>query len=75
MRSILSLSLPLYQKKKIQEKAKKVNKTISNYILSALNLLDELISEDELLQMSKKAEKDYREGKTKKLESLGNLMQ
>lgn len=74
MRSILSLSLPQEQRKELESRAKKANKTLSAYVLDALAIMKELISEEELLAMAKEAEKDYKKGKTKKLESLADLM-
>jgi len=74
MRSVLSISLPEETKKEIQRRAKKANKTTSEYIIQIIQLEKSLISEDELLKMSKDAEKDYKAGKTKKLKSLSDLM-
>ena len=39
-----------------------------------VELEKQLISEDELVKMSKKAEKDYKSGKTKKMKNLADLM-
>jgi len=74
MRSVLSVSLPEDKKKEIEERAKKANKSTSAYIIYVVDLEKQLISEDDLVKMSKKAEKDYKEGKTKKLKSLADLM-
>lgn len=74
MRSILSISLPEEKKKEIEKRAKKANKSTSSYIISIFELEKSLITEDELVKMAKKAEKDYKSGKTKKLNSLGDLM-
>lgn len=74
MRSVLSVSLPEDKKKEIEERAKKANKSTSAYIIYVVDLEKQLISEDELVKMSKKAEKDYKKGKTKKLKSLADLM-
>ena len=74
MRSILSVSLPADKKKEIEERAKKANKSTSSYIMYVVELEKQLISEDELVKMSKKAEKDYKSGKTKKLKNLADLM-
>ncbi|MDA1060238.1 MAG: hypothetical protein O3B47_00395 [bacterium] len=74
MRAVLSISLPVEKKKEIEERAKKMNQSTSAYIIRVFELEKSLISEDELLQMANKAEKDYREGKTKKLGSLADLM-
>lgn len=74
MRSILNISLPEEKKRMIRTRAKKANKSISAYILYAISLEESLISEDELLVMSENAEKNYKEGKTKELTSLADLM-
>lgn len=74
MRSILSISLPADKKKEIEERAKKANKTTSSYIIHVMELEKSLISEDELVEMAIKAERDYKAGKAKKLESLKDLM-
>lgn len=74
MRAILNISMPLAEKKKIEKRAKKAKKTVSAYILYALQLEQSLIQEDELIEIIKQAEKDHREGKTKKLRSLEDLM-
>ncbi|MBU1151756.1 hypothetical protein KJ632_02920 [Patescibacteria group bacterium] len=74
MRSILSISLPAEKKKEIEKRAKKAKKSTSAYIIHVLALEKSLISEDELVKMAKKAEKDYKTGKTKKLNSLADLI-
>lgn len=75
MRSILSISLPEEKKKEIERRAKKADQTTSAYIIRIVELEKNLISEDELVEMAKKAEKDYESEKTKKLTSLSALMQ
>lgn len=74
MRSILSLSIPQKERKELEERAKKANKTLSAYVLDSLALIQEMISDEELLQMAKQARRDYKTGKTKKLRSLEDLM-
>lgn len=74
MRAILNISLPEQEKEEIEKRAKKSGKTISGYILYTVKLAETLISEDELLAMAKRAEEDYRAGKTKALKSLADLM-
>ena len=74
MRAILSVSLPSEKKKEIEERAKKTHKSTSAYIIYVVELEKQLISENELIKMSKKAEKDYKSGKTKKLKSLADLI-
>jgi predicted DNA-binding protein len=74
MRSILTISLPAGKKALLTKRAKKAGKTVSGYILSIIELEEQLISEDDLLAMAVRAEKDYRAGKTKILKSLNELM-
>lgn len=74
MRSVLSISLPASKKKEIEERARKSNQSTSSYILRVVELEQKLISEDEILQMAKSAELNYKLGKTKKLKSLADLM-
>lgn len=74
MRSVLTVSLPPQVKADIEARAKKAEKTVSSYIIYTVELEKKLISEDELVKMARKAEKDYKSGKTKKLASLADLM-
>lgn len=74
MRSILSISIPAEKKKEIEQRAKKACKSTSGYIIQIFELEKSFISEDELMRMAHKAEKDYKEGKTKKLASLADLI-
>lgn len=74
MRAILNISMPIAEKKKIEKRAKKAKKTVSAYILYALQLEQSLIQEDELIEIIKQAEKDHVKGNTKKLRSLEDLM-
>lgn len=74
MRSILNISLPTEKKEEIIKRAKKANKSTSAYILHMFELEKNLISEDELVKIANKAEKDYKEGKTKSLQTLEDLM-
>jgi len=74
MRSVLSVSLPQKIKREIKERAKKSNKTVSAYFLDIFELEKILISEEELSNAAIQAERDYKAGKTKKLESLFDLM-
>lgn len=73
MRSILSISLPEEKKREIEKRAKKANQTTSSYIIRIVELEKSLISEEELIKMATRAEKDYRAGKTKRLTSLTDL--
>ncbi|MBU2523658.1 hypothetical protein KKG71_00495 [Patescibacteria group bacterium] len=74
MRSILSISLPPNKKKDIEGRAKKANMTLSAYIMYTVELEKQLIGEDELVKRAKRAELDYKNGKTKELRSLADLM-
>ena len=74
MRSILNISLPAEKKRAIERRAKKAGKSGSAYVLYSLELEQSLISEDELLEIIREGEKEYREGKAKKLKSLADLM-
>ncbi len=74
MRSILSISLPKEKKLEIEARARKSNQSTSAYIVRIVELEKSLISEAEVIEASKKAENDYKNGKTKKLKSLKNLM-
>jgi len=74
MRSVLAISIPAPEKETLEERAKKARKTVSAYVLDALNLMEQLISEDELVAMAKTAEKNYKKGKTKELKSLADLI-
>jgi len=73
MRSILSVSLSEEKKREIEARAKKAKQTVSGYIIRIVELEKKLISENELIKMAKKAEKDYRTGKSKRLKSLADL--
>jgi uncharacterized protein (DUF1778 family) len=74
MRAILNISLPEDMKKVIERRAKKAQKSVSAYILYTVELEQSLIQEEQLINMAKKAEKDYKEKKTFKLKSLTDLM-
>lgn len=74
MRSVLSISVPEERKKQIMRRAKKAGMNVSAYILYALDFEENLISEDELYESLKLAEKEHAEGKTKVLGSLADLM-
>lgn len=74
MRSILNISLQPGKKKEIEDRAQKANMTVSGYILYAVQLEEDLISEDELLEMARRAERDYKTAKTKQLKSFADLV-
>jgi predicted DNA-binding protein len=74
MRSVLSISVPPDVKKQIQQKAKKAGKTVSEYLIRIFKREESLISEDDLLEIAERARKQHKEGKTKRLRSLEDLM-
>ncbi|MDD4900942.1 MAG: hypothetical protein PHS62_02395 [Patescibacteria group bacterium] len=75
MREILTLSLPQSATKIIKKRVEKRGfSTVSGYIQYLLDADDELISAEELLKMTKKAERDYKKGKVYKLKSVSDLM-
>ena len=74
MRAILNVSLPPEKKKAIEERAKQANKTVSAYIIYAVELEQQMISEDELVEMAKEAQERYDRGEAKVLKSLEDLL-
>lgn len=74
MRSVLTISLPEDKKKLIQIRALKMGKSLSAYILHAVDTESLLINEDQVVKIGKKAKKDYQEKKTKVLKSFSELM-
>lgn len=48
--------------------------SVSSYVLYTIDMEQKMISEDEILEMAERAEKDYKAGKTKVLRSLADLM-
>lgn len=74
MRQVLSISVSPEEKKRILARAKKSGRNVSAYILYALEVENDLISEDELLARCKRARINYKDGDTKELSSLADLM-
>ena len=75
MRTVLNLSLPPKTAQVIKRQAKKRGfTTTSEYLRFLLSLDTELISADELLRMSRQADRDYRAGKLKKFSSLAKFL-
>jgi len=75
MREVLTLSLPQKTTKIIKKRVEERGfSTVSGYIQYLLETDDELISVEELLKMAKRAESDYKKGRTKKLKSALDLM-
>ncbi|MEK6616486.1 MAG: hypothetical protein AABZ32_10310 [Bacteroidota bacterium] len=74
-RAILNISIPSETKKAVERRARKSKKTVSAYVLHALQLEQSLIQESEILASVKQVESDYKAGKTKVLRSLADLME
>jgi uncharacterized protein (DUF1778 family) len=74
MRAILNISLPEEKKKQIQERAKNSGQSVSAYILHAVEVEQQIISEAQLLKMAKRAKKDFKSGETQEVSSLAELM-
>lgn len=75
MRSVINISLPEDEAKVIKDRAKKAGfDSVSGYVRSLLALDEELISEEELLAMSRQADKEYKSGKIIKAKSLASLL-
>jgi len=74
MRAIINISVPAEKKTQIQERANKAGMTVSAYILNAIAIEQEMISEEDLIKMAKKAEKNYKAGNMKQLTSLTDLL-
>ena len=70
----MNISISPEKKEIIEQRARKAGKTVSAYILYTVDLVDQMISEDELVQIAKKAKKNYEKGRTKELRSLADLM-
>lgn len=74
MRSLLTISLPPDRVAALKKKAKKRGVSVSYYVRMVLEHEESIISEEQLIARCKEAEKNYREGKTKVLRSLTDLM-
>lgn len=74
MRSVLTISVPSEKEKFIRSRAKRMKKTLSSYFLYAIELEQQLISEEEILAMATKADAEYKRGATKELQSLKDLI-
>lgn len=74
MRAIIAISMPAKKRDELKNSAKKAKKSVSGYVLEMFELMKQFISEDDLLEMTKKAEINYKKGKTKELKSLADLM-
>lgn len=75
MREILSLSLPKMTVAEVKRRAKKRGfKSASEYVRYLVDLDEGLISPEQLLVMSKRADKEYRAGKLKEYKSLSKIL-
>ena len=74
MRATMTISLPEEIKQQLLKKARQEKITVSALILRALKHEETLISEKDILKLSKKAKNDYQKGKTKPLKSLADLL-
>lgn len=75
MRQVLSISMPAQL---ITEVKKRIEKrgysSISDYIKHLIKEDDGCMTDDEILKAAKDAEREYKQGKLKKLKSLDELM-
>ena len=76
MRQVLSISLPGDVIKNIKKRVKNEGfNSVSEYFKYLFKMdTEDVISEKELLISAKQAEKDYKKGKLKKLNSLSDLI-
>lgn len=74
MREIITISLPAKTRQMLKKRLKKRGfKGASEYVRYLLEQDEDVISQDELLVMAKKAEKDYKDGKLKSYRSLADI--
>jgi Arc/MetJ-type ribon-helix-helix transcriptional regulator len=74
MRKVLSISITDTLEKEIKQRTKQRGfSSVSDYIKSLLIVDEDLISEEELLEISKKARKDFKNGNIIKAKSLADL--
>jgi Arc/MetJ-type ribon-helix-helix transcriptional regulator len=74
MRKVLSISITDTLEKEIKQRTKQRGfNSVSDYIKSLLVVDEDLISEEELLEISKRAREDYKNGKLIKAKSLADL--
>lgn len=75
MRTILNLSLPPKIAISVKKRAKQHGfSSVSEYIRFLLEMDTDLISVEDILKMGRKAEREYRSGKIKQLNSLADLL-
>lgn len=75
MRKIINISLPEEIAKKVKSRAKTAGfRSVSGYFKSLVEMDQNLISEDELLEMVKEADREYKKGTLKECKSLYDLI-
>lgn len=74
MRSHITLSLPEDILHSLKKKAGKAGVTTNAFICRLIEQDLEIISEEELIQIIKRAESNYKEGKTMILKSFDDLL-
>ncbi|MFA5729949.1 MAG: hypothetical protein WC938_01860 [Candidatus Paceibacterota bacterium] len=75
MRKVLSISTTEAIEKKAKRNAKKNGfSTVSEYVNYLFSMNDDMISEEELLECSKRAREDYKKGKIIRAKSLADLV-
>jgi hypothetical protein len=75
MRKVLSISTTEAMEKKVKINAKKNGfDTISSYVNYLFSMNDDMISEEELLEYSRKGREDYKNGKVIRAKSIADLI-
>lgn len=75
MRETVSISLKTVGRSALQKRAKARGfESVSTYVNYLICADDDVISEDELLRIIRKSQKEYREGKTIKANSISDLL-
>lgn len=75
MRAVLNLSVPQKTAETIKSRAKNYGfSSLSEYIRFLLDLDEDLISPEELLKISTRADREYKAGSVKKFKSLADLL-
>lgn len=75
MRKVISFSLDAKTINKVKKQSRQFGfANVSQYVRHLVAGYDDIITEDELVKMARSAEKEYREGKTIKANSLADLL-
>ena len=75
MRQILSVSLPTTEIKELKKRAKNRGfVSVSSYVQKLIQDDENLISVKELLKIAKKAQKEYKAGKSIRARSIADLL-